>query len=252
MAHGYQNLHHWNLWLAREDLGARLIQEEARILTALLSRHFGKHALICGVPHQEPLLNAIRLPCHTLLTPLLCRDKTAHLIEGDLHELPLLTGSVDLVVLPHTLEFIDNPRQLLAEACRVIKPEGLIVLFGFNPYSAWGVKKMLSKFQSTPWLGNLINAQSIKNWLSLADFEMENQSSALFLPPMKNTAISQKLAFIDQIGNKCFPALGGIYALVARAKVIPLTPIKMKWKQQLSGVRIASTISGHIARRQSK
>lgn len=31
-------------------------------------------------------------------------------------------------------------------------------------------------------------------------------------------------------------SLGGVYMLMAKAKVIPLMPIKLHWKQQLSGV----------------
>ena len=54
-------------------------------------------------------------------------------------------GSIDLVILPHILECIDNPRQLLAEACRIIKPEGHIIICGFNPHSLWGLKKIMGK-----------------------------------------------------------------------------------------------------------
>src|SRR5438093_12093821 len=86
-------------------------------------------------------------------------------IESDLHELPILTGSIDLVMLPHTLEFVDNPRQLLAEACRIIKPEGLILVCGFNPYSTWGIKKMLTKNKKASWMGNIIQVNLVKAWL---------------------------------------------------------------------------------------
>lgn len=59
-----------------------------------------------------------------------------------------------------------------------------------------------------------------------------------------------KLHFLERIGSLICPVLGGAYVLVARAKVIPLTPIKLKWKQQLGDIRISSTISGHIARQE--
>lgn len=251
MAHGYRTLQHWDQWLAHDFLGNSLLEEEQNLLACASLKHFGKHALLIGVPHQRSLLKATTIPCHSLLTPLIHKEKKISAIEGDLHELPIQTGSIDLAILPHTLEFVDNPRRLLAEACRVIKPEGLIIVYGFNPYSTWGLKKMLSHPKTAPWLGSIIHAQKIKSWLRLADFELEKQRTALFRPPITYSRFYQKLHFLERIGSKCFPILGGIYMIVARAKVIPLTPIKLKWKQQLSGIRISTTISGHIAR-QSK
>lgn len=248
MAHGFRALQHWNQWLTQHFLGCSLLQAEQKIFSTLLQQHYGKHALLIGVPHQEHLLDTSRLPYHTLIGPLIPREKNVGYVESDLHELPIMTGSMDLVMLPHTLEFVDNPRQLLSEACRIIKPEGLIILSGFNPYSAWGVRKLFSKHKIAPWSSNFIHSRKIKSWLQLADFAMEKQMMTLFRPPVNSESFYHHLHFLERIGVKCLPALSGVYVLVARAKVIPLTPIRLKWKQQLSGIRISSTMSGHIAR----
>ena len=159
MAHGYKTLQHWNQWLDHQFLGKSLLATEQQLMTCMLNRHFGKHALLIGVPRQSELLHASTIPCHTVISPLVSHETPTTHIEGDLHELPILTGSIDLVVLPHTLEFIDHPRHLLAEACRVIKPEGLIVISGFNPYSMWGIRKMLTKNKIAPWSGNFIHTR---------------------------------------------------------------------------------------------
>lgn len=251
MAHGYRSLQQWNQWLSQNFLGNILLEAEQKCYSSVLERHFGRHALIIGVPNQSDLLKETSLACHTLLTPLVSREKISSYIESDLRELPIMTGSIDLVLLPHTLEFLDNPRQLLNEACRVIKPEGLIVVSGFNPYSTWGVKKLLTKQKTWQWSGNFIPSYKVKNWLSLADFEMEKQTTTLFAPPIQHQKMYEKLSVMEQVGNKCFPQLGGVYILAARAKVIPLTPIRWKWKQKLSSMRINASIPGHIAR-QSK
>lgn len=225
------------------------MEEESRILSQLITRHFGKHVLLIGVPEQADLLKATSIPCHSLLTPLTQREKKSIFIEGDFHELPILTGSIDLVLIPHVLEMVDNPRQLLAEACRIIKPEGLIVVYGFNPYSMWGLKKLMNKNQNMPWSSHFIHASHVKNWLHLADFAMEKQMAALFRPPFNNPSLYQKLHFLENLGSKCLPIFGGVYVLLARAKVIPLTPIRMKWKQRLSsGINITTSIPGNIAR----
>lgn len=246
MEHSYRTLQHWNHWLTHDFLGEQLLRAEREALTKMLAQHFGKHALLIGVPNQSELLHTSTMPYQSLLGPLILKQADMSYVETGLHELPLLTGSVDLVILPHTLEFIDNPRQLLAEACRVIKPEGLIVICGFNPYSTWGIKKIFTKDQAAPWIGNFIQPNKIKTWLKLAEFEMENQTSAMFSPPVATQTLFEKFNFLETVGRKWCHSLGGTYMIAARAKVIPLTPIKLKWKQQLNGLRLPTTISGHI------
>lgn len=247
MAYDYKRLQHWGRWLAQDYLGALLLGEEQRLFKELLPRHFGKHAALIGVPQQAALLSATQVPLHTVISPVLDKSSVTF-IESDLHELPILTGSLDLVMLPHTLEFINNPRQLLVEACRIIKPEGVIIISGFNPYGPWGIKKWLVNSKIPPWAGDLIPARNIKNWLHLADFVLEEQCSALFRPPIQHEATYKKLHFIENLGKMCFPALSGAYILQARAKSIPLTPIKMKWKQKLGSIPISTSITGTMAR----
>ncbi len=248
MAHGYRNLQHWDHWLAKQFLGKKLLEAEYDLLKKLLARHLGKHTLLIGVPEQYSLLDSSTIPCHSLVTSILAKEKKSNIIEGDFHDLPIATGSIDLVMMPHILEFVESPRQLLSEACRIVKPEGLIVICGFNPNSWWGFKKKVTHDKSIPWSGNFIPARSVRGWLQLADFEMEEQRATLFTPPVSQT-VYDKLDFFEKIGSRFLPTIfGGVYVLVARAKVIPLTPIKLKWKQQLTGIGISTTISGHIAR----
>jgi len=240
LAHSYRTLQHWNQWLTHQFLGTALLNAEQQILSTLLDKHYGKHALLIGVPGQQSLLKACATTYQSLMSPIHHHEHLTY-IESDLHDLPILTGSIDLVILPHTLEYVDNPRQLLSEACRVIKPEGLIVILGFNPYSAWGWQKKK--------VCNLIQRQHIRNWLKLAEFALEKQTSYLYRPPINSENVYQKLACLERIGGTLYPVLAGAYAVVARAKVIPLTPIKLKWKQSLSNIRISTTIPGNIARR---
>jgi SAM-dependent methyltransferase len=244
LVRGHHPLQKWNQWLSQDDLGSSVVDEERRLLQPLLSRHYGKHALLIGVPRQKELLRATDMLCQSILSPLTAREDNHRFIESDFQELPIFSGSIDLVVLPHTLEYVDNPQHLLAEACRIVKPDGLIAVFGFNPYSAWGAMKFAGA-------GNFIHARKVKNWLRLSDFVLEQQKAALFRPPLRHKSLFNKLHFIEGVGNKCLPFLSGAYLLLARATVMPLTPIKMKWKQQLTGIRISTSISGHIAR-QSK
>jgi hypothetical protein len=64
---------------------------------------------------------------------------------------------------------------------------------------------------------------------------------------LASESLYRKIRLLETIGSWIFPKAGGISIIVARAKVIPLTPIKMKWKQQLGNIRIRPTIPGNIA-----
>jgi len=48
--------------------------------------------------------------------------------EGDMHGLPFADGSFDLVVLMHALTYAARPAQAVAEAARVLKPGGRLLL----------------------------------------------------------------------------------------------------------------------------
>ncbi|HVY54029.1 MAG TPA: methyltransferase domain-containing protein [Gammaproteobacteria bacterium] len=232
----------WNQWLSN-DQGRLVLSSEQRILQSFLKGQYGKHAALIGVPQQALLLKPLPMPCQLLLTPILSPNfRETRAVECHLNEIPIASGSVDFVFLPHTLELVDNARQLLAEACRIVKPEGYLTITGFNPYSLWAIKS-----NSRPNL-NLINSSTIAKWLKLSDFELIEQASTLYSPPLQDKNLLKKLRFLEWVGNKCHLPGAGIYVLMAKAKVIPLTPIRLRWKQNIAGMRIPSSITGPTIR----
>src|SRR6185437_6050332 len=72
-------------------------------------------------------------------------------VIADPHYLPFAENTFDLVVLPHALEFTDDPHLMLREAYRVTRPEGQIVIAGFNPFSLYGAKRYFGRQQTPPW-----------------------------------------------------------------------------------------------------
>jgi len=239
LAKAYRKIQKWDQWLEQFP-GRGVLAAESQFLHHLLSQFYGNQTLLIGTPHQYTLLKSSIMPNQLLLGPLLTHNSVKHhrSIESELHDLPIASGSLDLVLVPHILEYLDNPQQLLSEACRIVKPEGHIIVCGFNPYSLWGIKKWFSRDTDIPWTGSFIQPSTIKKWLQLADFKLVTQSMVLFRPPVQKETTFKKLKFLEWLGRKCFRPFGGVYILVAQAKVVPLTPIKLRWKQQLSGMRL--------------
>lgn len=245
MVKTYRSAHQWDHWLTH-FLGRGLLKAEQEVLAKLLGQCFGRHSLLIGTPHQDVLLKSCVTTYQCLLTPLVNNISSVKVIEGEFYELPILSASMDVVLLPHSLEYVDNPRQLLTEACRIVKPEGYIVVLGFNPFSLWGLKKLFNRTHHAPWSRNFISAGTIKTWLGFADFELAKQDMLLFRPPLSYQGLYHRLAFMEWIGGRCFKPLGGVYVMVAKAKVISLTPIRLRWQQRLSGAQV--TIPGPTMR----
>lgn len=54
--------------------------------------------------------------------------------QGDLHQLPLLPASFDLVTMHQVLHYLDAPGRAIGEAARVLRPGGRLVLVDFAPH----------------------------------------------------------------------------------------------------------------------
>ena len=59
--------------------------------------------------------------------------------EGDMHALPFKDGSFDLVVLMHALTYADKPAQAVAEAARVLRKGGRLLLSSLAKHEHKGV-----------------------------------------------------------------------------------------------------------------
>lgn len=236
MVKTYRTAQQWDHWLSHY-FGLSLLEMEERFLSKWLAERYGNHALIIGVPKQYMLLKSCAIANHTLLSPLATKNKYIKHIESAYYNLPIIPGSIDVVLIPHTLECIENPQLLLTEACRVVKPEGDIIIFGFNPISLWGLYKRFKNIKQMPWILHFNHAAAIKKWLELADFVLIEHKQFLFRPPCSES-IYNKIKFLDWVGEVCHLPFGAVYVLIAKAKAIPLTPIKWRWNQSISRVSV--------------
>jgi SAM-dependent methyltransferase len=128
--------------------------EQAR-LDALTADIFGFNAVQIGLP-QVNALQANRMP-HKWLSdthvPTIQREGAPPVVVvHDFAELPFASQSLDLVVLPHVLEFAAEPHQVLREVERVLIPEGQLIVCGFNPASLWGARQAAGRLTGAHFL----------------------------------------------------------------------------------------------------
>ena len=101
---------------------------EQKHLDALTADIFGFNAVQIGMP-QIDALHASRMPYRWLTDNCLPTGAQEErdiplVVAHDFSALPFATQSLDLVVLPHVLEFSAEPHQVLREVERVLIPEG--------------------------------------------------------------------------------------------------------------------------------
>lgn len=142
------------------------------------------------------------------------------------------SDSVDALVLPHTLEFVARPHQLLREAERILVAEGKLLILGFNPWSLLGLRRLPGMRKRFPWNGTLLSERRLRDWLALLGLEVVASDRYFFRPPLSLARSLDKLAFMERLGARYWPACSGGYALLARKRVLALPHRMPKARQQ--------------------
>lgn len=128
-------------------------------------------------------------------------------------ELPIEADSIDVVFLPHTLEFYSHPQAILNEVSRVLAPDGHVIILGINPGSLWGLCRWRKRFElpQKPLAVSCISRHLEKDHCKVRWF-----SSFFFRPPVETETWLQRLKFLDSVGKVCWPYPGGAYIMVAQ------------------------------------
>ena len=217
-----------------QPLGRSLQALEASRLRAILPQLHGTVAMQLGHVGRGDLMDACIAPKRYVvgLPPFDAPSLTTP-VYAAVDALPFDTRSVDLALLPHTLEFAADPHQVLREVQRVLTPQGYVILFGFNPVSLWGLWRVALKYRGRmPWCGHFIQLPRVKDWLKLLGFELVHGKMLYYRPPLGNEAFMDRLYFLDKIGDRWWPMAGAVYFVVAQKRVLAMTPLRPKWRSR--------------------
>jgi len=212
-------------WLASAP-GRYVLDWEQRQLDGIVTDIFGFNALQLGLP-QGDFLRTNRIPL---------RQRGGELGPVDVlcnyTALPFASNSIDLVVLPHILEFSDEPHQILREVERILIPEGQVIVVGFNPLSLWGLKRKLDRSGEFPWNGSYLSMNRLKDWMKLLGFEVDRGHLGCYIPPVDQLKWLQNWRFIENASNRWWNFAGGVYVLRAIKRTHSMRLITPKWKTQ--------------------
>jgi len=193
---------------------------------------FGFHAAQVGLPGVD-FLRENRIPLR-----IRAGREAGCTLAAEPTRLPLASHSMDLVVLPHVLEFSEHPHQILREAERVLRPEGQIVISGFNPLSLWGMKRMMgaalgrSDKVEFPWRGRFIGMLRLKDWLELLGFELNGGRSGCYAPPFVQARWLERFAFMEKAGERWWPIAGATYVVRAVKRHVGMRLVTPAWRDE--------------------
>jgi SAM-dependent methyltransferase len=230
--------------------GQHLLHWESVQLDQAVGDVFGYHALQLGLPHI-PGLRANRMP-HQFTA--------GQEFDCDFAALPFAENSLDLIVLPHSLEFSSDPHATLREAYRVLVPEGRVVITGLNPTSLWAWRQQRGKWWRRlmgrfakgslylPEEGEFIGYLRLRDWLRLLDFEVESSQFGVWSPAVNSAKWFERMRWMDRLGSRYWPILGSAYRITAVKRVHGMRLLSPAWKKnrKLAGapVSVANSSNG--------
>jgi SAM-dependent methyltransferase len=198
--------------------GRYLLAWEQTQVDAAVADLFGYHALQLGLPELDGL-QGNRMPHRWLVG----RD-----LHCELDALPFESASLDLVLLPHSLELACDAHALLREVARVLRPEGRLIVFGLNPASLWGLRQKLGRLTSRgerylphflPDEGDFIGYWRLRDWLKLLSFDVEAARFGVYRPPLRTDAWLDRWQWVEGVGSRWWPVLGAVYFIQAVKRV---------------------------------
>lgn len=236
--------------------GRYLLDWERGQFDAALADVFGYHALQLGLPDIDALA-ANRMPHRWLAAaeppvpaavPEAAQQTAAEppgtppprvALVTDSTALPFAEASLDLVVLPHTLELSPDAHATLREVQRVLVHEGRVAIAGLNPASLWGLRqwrvRQWRRFGGgRPWLpeaGEFIGHWRLRDWLRLLEFELESISFGCWRPAVRSERSLARFRWMDRIGARWWPVFGAAYLLVAVKRAHGPKLVGAVWKK---------------------
>jgi SAM-dependent methyltransferase len=224
-------------WLSTPQ-GAYVLDWELAQFDSAVDDVFGFRAVQIGLPEVD-FLRQNRIPYRFTLAL-----EPGAAVAADALQLPLASQSVDLVVLPHVLEWHLDPHDVLREVERVLMPEGQLVISGFNTASLWRVRQAFTFHRDgAPWDAKFIGLLRLREWLRLLGFELNGGTFGRYAPPFREQIWLDRFAFMEKAGARWWPVTGGIYVVRAVKRVHGMRVISPAWRQERARRRALAPVS---------
>jgi SAM-dependent methyltransferase len=135
-------------------------------------------------------------------------------------ELPLVDSCIDRMLLVHSLEHVENPRETLNEIWRVLSPAGRVVIVVPNRRGVW------ARMEHTPFgSGRPYSRGQLTALLRETNFTPGATADALFFPPSKLRAILRLRRGFERLGRSLWPVFSGVIVVEAQKRLYQGLPV---------------------------
>jgi len=220
-------------------LGVALHEAEEDVISTILPARYYEVVVDVG-PGRMSAFSGIQSERRFGLAPPSTASAPAG-VTAQLEQLPLMARTVDLVLLRHSLDFAVDPRHALREVVQSMAPEGLVVICGFHRLGLWGAAKMISRTKQIPWNGRYLSLGRLHDWLSLLQLKVVGGRTCFYRPPLQSSGWLEGLDFMEAMGDRWWPLLGGAYVVVARKRSASarLVPVQEPFSRRANGRKFA-------------
>jgi SAM-dependent methyltransferase len=135
-------------------------------------------------------------------------------------ELPLPDSSIDRILMVHSLEFAENPRETMKEIWRVLAPGGRLVIVVPNRQGVW------ARMDHTPFgSGRPYSRGQLTALLRETNFTPGASCEALFFPPSTVKTVLKLGRAFEKIGRALWPVFSGVIVVEAQKRLYQGLPV---------------------------
>lgn len=234
-------------------------EQEKCLLDEALKNLFGYFLVQLGCVSKGSLLENSRIKSKILVDeviPHVLRKDSFHWVQAELDFLPIGREKADVVVLPHTLETVDDPYYLLRQVDNMLLPEGHIVITGFNGIACMPFRlKYFSKLKGFND-ANYRRVGRLKEWLEVLGYEVKTVKYSSVMCFAANEKYKSWAKFIEKVEQALLRIglnFGNVYCLVAKKHIDSPTLVGLKWHlPKWQGVKNGAVASSRSSRLKSR
>ena len=138
-------------------------------------------------------------------------------------ELPLVGSSIDRILMVHSLEHVEDPRETLKEIWRVLAPGGRLVIVVPNRRGVW------ARFEHTPFgTGRPYSRSQLTDLLRTTNFTPGAWSDGLHFPPSRRRWVIRLHQLIERAGRRFWPIFSGVIVVEAQKRLYQGLPVAQR------------------------
>lgn len=211
------------------SLGQQLINAERELVARAISGRFAGTMVQLDSGYHQPIFEK-RLFGSGILVAQLENRAPCPVLCAEPENLPFQPESIDMLLMHHTLDVCEDPYQAVREGAVALKPGGLLIIIGFNPFSFWGLRSMIQSRSegSGVWNSRFIRSGRVEDWMQLLDFEVERNEKHVFMPPFDRPSWLKRRPYRFNLQRALLPVSGAVYLLVGYKRVFAKTNLAKK------------------------